>query len=486
MSKKRVVQILTLLFISVMALKGDYNSTNIQIGDLNHEGKTDHQNDAVIDQYIQEEMQKRHIPGLSLAVVQNGALIYEKGYGLANVENNVPVTTESVFLLASITKQFTATAIMMLVEEKKISLDDPINKFLPSPPDKWKGITIRHLLTHTSGLTAGCPYSFRDERVSITRQYEYAQNYSIDFIPGDEWQYSDEGYFLLGMIIERVSGQKYADFLSERIFGPLEMTNTKVVDWDKILEHRVQNYTLNSGQLEHMPCNLQIELPSYFGIFSTVNDLAKWDKALYTEKLLTQSSLNQMWTPVKLNNGTSVPYGFGWAIDEQNGHRYVDHCGGTGTEITRYIDDKLTVIVLTNLGSPTPETSEVKSWGLTKKVARFYIPALAYSSIKDTDPNITATVTFFVKNMDRPTMWENDFEYLFSPTLWNTLKAKEPQLIVDAKSFGDFISIDLVEKKSVDDLERFRYRATYKNVTVLWTVKFNKDLKIIDILGEDE
>jgi CubicO group peptidase (beta-lactamase class C family) len=335
-------------------------------------------------------------------------------------------------------------------------------------------------------LTAGCPYSFRDERVSTIRQYEYAQNYPVDFIPGDEWQYSDEGYFLLGMIIERVSGQKYADFLSERIFEPLEMTSTSVVDWDKILEHRVQNYTLYSGQLEHLSCNLQIELPSYFGMFSTVNDLAKWDKALYTEKLLTQSSLNQMWTPVKLNNGTSVPYGFGWAIDEQNGHRYVDHCGGTGTEITRYIDDKLTVIVLTNLGSPTPETSKVNSWGLTKEVARLYIPELRYSPIKDTDPNVTATVTFFVKNMGNPTMWENDFEHLCSPTLWNVLKEKETQLIADAKSIGDFISIDLVEKKSINDSERFRYRATYKNVTVLWTVTFNKELKIIDIQGEDE
>jgi D-alanyl-D-alanine carboxypeptidase len=343
------------------------------------------------------------------------------------------------------------------------------------------------LLTHTAGFN-GCQYSFTNERVSETRQYEYANNSHLAFAPGDKWQYSDEGYVLLGMIIERVSGKKYADFLSERIFNPLGMKNTSVLDWDKILKHRVQNYTLSpsSDSLEYMPSNLQIELPSYFGIFSTVNDLAKWDKALYTDELLTQSSLNQMWTPAKLNDGTTIPYGFGWALGEQHGHRFVDHTGGTGTEITRYIDDKLTVIVLTNLGSLTSETSEVNSWGLTKKVAQFYIPGLVYSSIKDTDPTITTTVTYFVKNMGNPTMWKNDFERFFSPELWNTLKTNESQLIADAKSFGDFISIDLVEKKSIDDSELFRYRATYQNVTILWTVTFNKDLKIIDIQGDDE
>jgi CubicO group peptidase (beta-lactamase class C family) len=341
------------------------------------------------------------------------------------------------------------------------------------------------LLTHTAGFD-GCIYSFRDERVSETHQYEYAKNAHLDFAPGNKWQYSDEGYVLLGMIIERVSGKKYADFLSERIFEPLEMESTSVLDWDKILERRVQNYTLYFGRLEFMNRNLQVELPSSFGIFSTVIDLAKWDKALYTEKLLTQSSLNQMWTPAKLNNGTSVPYGFGWAIDEQKGHRYVDHAGDTGTEITRYIDDKLTVIVLTNLGSNGSETPEVNSWGLTKRIAQLYIPELRYSPIKDTDPNVTATVTLFVKNMDNPTMWENDFEHLFSPTLWNALKEKRTQLIAEAKSSGDFISIDLVESKSINDSERFRYRVTYKNATILLTVTFNKDLKIIDIQGEDE
>ncbi len=482
MSKRRVIQILTLLIISVMVLNGDYNNTNIQIGDSNRDGKTDHQNDEAVDQYIQERMQKRRIPGLAVAVVRNGVVIYAKGYGLADVENNVPVSTQSVFLIASITKQFTAAAIMMLVEEKKISLDDPINKFLSSPPDDWKSITIRHLLTHTAGF-GDCPYSFRNERVSTTRQYEYAKNDQVGFTPGDRWQYSDDGYFLLGMIIERVSGQKYADFLSERIFGPLEMTSTSVLDWDRILEHRVQTYTLapSSGHLDHLPCNLQIELPSYFGIFSTVNDLAKWDKALYTEKLLTQSSLNQMWTQMKLNDGTSVPYGLGWEVGEQHGHRYVDDRGGTGTEITRYIDDKLTIIVLTNLGGDT-----VNSWGLTSKIAQLYIPELRYSSIKDTDPNVTMTVTLFVKNMDNPTMWENDFERLFSPALWNILKGKEAQLIADAKSFGDFTTIELVEKKSTNDSEQFRYRATYKNAKLLWTVTFDKDFKIIDIQGEGE
>jgi CubicO group peptidase (beta-lactamase class C family) len=288
------------------------------------------------------------------------------------------------------------------------------------------------------------------------------------------------------MIIERASGKKYADFLSERIFQPLGMESASVLDWNQPPEGVVQEYTLHSGRLEPIDRYLPIELPSSFGVFSTALDLARWDRALYAERLLTRSSLDQMWTPGRLNSGVPFPYGFGWAIDDQNGHRYVSHAGDTGTEITRYIDDKLTVIVLTNLGSPTPESSEVKSWGLTRKVARLYLPGLAYSPIKDTDPNITAAITFFVRNMDNPAMWDDGFEQLYSPALWRVLKAKEPQLVADAKSFGELVAIDLVEKRSADGSERFRYRATYKSATVVWTVSLDRDLKIIDILGEDE
>ena len=183
-----------------------------------------------IDEYIKVEMEKRRIPGLALAVIQHGAVIKMQGYGLANVELDVPVTPDTVFELASVTKQFTATAIMLLVEEGKVGLDDPIPHYLSNTPDAWQGITVRHLLTHTAGL-ASPETGFRalyagGARVNYTtaEMFEAATQDPMSFAPGERWQYSDVGYFLLGMILEKASGQHYRALVTERFFQPLGMT----------------------------------------------------------------------------------------------------------------------------------------------------------------------------------------------------------------------------------------------------------------------
>ncbi len=338
------------------------------------------QTDA-IDSYIQNEMRTRKIPGLALAVIKSSVAVKISGYGFANLELDVRATPDTVFELASVTKQFTATAIMALIEDGKIKVNDSITGYLPRSPEQWKAITIRHLLTHTAGLP-GLQEGFKALRgdggrlnLTTAQMFEAATKDSLSFPPGDQWQYSDVGYFLLGMIIEKAGGRKYGDFLTDRFFAPLSMTSTSALDQWAILKNRAAGYTLRDHEVVNIRRVTQVELASYGGVFSSVKDLVKWDNALATAKVVKPSSLEQMWTPVRLNSGGSYLYGFGWQLGEVRGHRMISHAGVTGTEYTRFPDDKLTVIVLTNLGARLSST-KVNAWGLTKGVAGRFIPDL--------------------------------------------------------------------------------------------------------------
>jgi CubicO group peptidase (beta-lactamase class C family) len=334
----------------------------------------------LIDDYIRIEMKKRQIPGLALVVIRDNQVTKMKGFGFANLEHDVPVNPNTVFELASITKQFTAAAVMTLVERGTIRVEDSIAQHLSASPEHWNAITIRHLLTHTSGLP-DLENGFQALKGGMRLDYTTAQlfgaarNDVMSFAPGERWQYSDVGYFLLGMIIEKASGRKYRDFLATQFFERLGTASTSVLDQWTVLKNRAAGYTLRNGQIVNIRRVAQVELPSHYGIFSSVRDLARWDNALAAGKVVNQPSLKQMWTPVQLNGGASVPYGFGWSIAERQGHRMIMHSGITGVEYTRYPDDKLTVIVLTNLGNRINET-EVNSWGLTKGVAARLIPVL--------------------------------------------------------------------------------------------------------------
>jgi CubicO group peptidase (beta-lactamase class C family) len=329
---------------------------------------------ATTDEYLQAEMKKRRIPGLALAVVKNGEVVKVQGYGLANLEHDAPVTPETVFELASVTKQFTATAIMRLSEQGKLKLDDPINKYLPDAPSKWNGITIRHLLTHTGGIVS-LEQGFADlsgkTEVSTEELFRSVAKDPLSFAPGERHQYSDAGYFLLGMIIEKVSGQRYRHFLREQFFNSLAMTATSILDQWAIIKHRAAGYMLRNGELINIRRIRQNELPSHFGVLTNVRDLARWDIALAAGKVVSEASLQAMWTPAQLNHGQTYPYGFGWEIERMGDHRLITHSGVTGTEYTRLPDDHLTVIILSNLGYRGLDM--VKAWGLTKGVARRYL-----------------------------------------------------------------------------------------------------------------
>ena len=326
-----------------------------------------------VDEFIRSEMEKQRIPGLAVAVVRNGEIVKAQGFGLANVEHNVPVKPETIFQSGSVGKQFTAMAVMILVEEGKLNLDDKISKYFEGTPETWKEITVRHLLTHTAGTT-DYPRDF-DFRKDYTEGelLKRAMTIPLAFQPGEKWSYSNLGYVMLGILISKVSGKFYGDFLKERVFAPLGMTTARVINEADIIPNRAAGYRLDKGELKNQNWVSPVLNTTADGsLYFTVLDVAKWDAALYTEKLIKKASFDQMWSPVRLNSGKTHPYGFGWALGEYQGHRIREHGGawqGFTTFIARYIDDKLTIIVLTNRAGANPGK-------IAKGVAALYVPEL--------------------------------------------------------------------------------------------------------------
>ena len=328
-----------------------------------------------VDQYLQSEMKAQQIPGVSVAVMKNGEIIFAKGYGFANVEHQVPVKPETIFQSGSMGKQFTATAVLLLMEEGKLALDDNISKYFPETPEAWRNITIRHLLTHTSGMT-DYPEGF-DFRRDYTEDelYQRAKTIPLAFQPGEKWSYSNIGFVMLGILIHKVSGKFYGDFLQERVFKPLDMSTARVISEADIVPNRAAGYRLdNKGQLKNQNwVSPTLNTTADGALYLNVYDMAKWDAALYTEKILKRSSLEQMWTPVKLNNGKTHPYGFGWALGEVKGHRYVQHGGawqGFKSQIMRYVDDKFTIVLFAN-------QTRANQSKLAQGVAAIFNPELA-------------------------------------------------------------------------------------------------------------
>jgi CubicO group peptidase (beta-lactamase class C family) len=323
------------------------------------------------------KIERQKIPGLALLVSRNGEPIRAEGYGLANVELNVPGKPETIFQSGSVGKQFTATAVMMLVEAGKIGLDDPLSKYFSQVPTWWKQVTVRELLSHTAGFT------------DYPKDFDLQRNYTEDqllkiveaippaYTPGTSWSYSNLGCLTLGILIHRVTGEFYGDFLKQRIFKPFNMSTARTINEADIIPNRSSGYRLVDGHLKNQEwVSPTVNTTADGSLYFSIMDLAKWDAALYAGKVLNNSSLQQMWTVTTLQDGkqNSGHYGFGWFIESRNGRRVVEHEGqwqGFETQISRYLDDGLTVVVLTNLGSAKPQriADDVAAISLAKRPA---------------------------------------------------------------------------------------------------------------------
>ena len=322
------------------------------------------------DDFVAAQMRSQKIPGLSLAIIKDGKIVKVQGYGLADVKGKVAATPETIYDIASVSKPLVATGVMLLVQEGVLSIDDPITKHLEDMPASWRAITIRHLLTHTSGLVRDAPgyQQYRDREDSEVIKSAYSL--PLRFAPGEKWEYSNAGFSPLARIITKVTGRPWTEYLAEKIFKPAGMTSTHPLN-TKTPPDRARGYADNDTLKE---ADYRRALLPAGGFLSTVIDLAKFDALLERDGFLTEATRRQMWTPVTLNNGTTYPYGLGWELDAQGsvkGRRVVRHGGsviGFRSEFARFVDDRLTIILLMNL-------HDVDWQSIVRGVAAAYLPS---------------------------------------------------------------------------------------------------------------
>jgi CubicO group peptidase (beta-lactamase class C family) len=301
-------------------------------------------------------------PGCALAVVHNGQIVYKKGYGMANLELDVPMSPESVFYIGSVSKQFVAFCVALLAEQGKLSLDDDIRKYLPEIPDYGWAITIRHLLHHTGGIRdylelesiAGIPFGMYHEHDAlnlILRQKE------LNFRPGEDNSYSNSGYFLLGVIVKRVSEKSLREFAEENIFKPLNMKNSRFHDdYTELIKKRASGY-YEREKGEYRNFISTFDCVGSGGLFTSVEDLFLWDQNFYHHKAGGKEVMNQMHTRGVLNDGTKLDYAFGLVIGDYRGLNTVEHGGSLGgyrADLLRFPDQRFSVILLSNLSSFQP------------------------------------------------------------------------------------------------------------------------------------
>lgn len=425
-------------------------------------------------------MQEQHIPGLSVAVVKEGRIVLAKGYGWANVESKVAATPETVYPLASLTKQFTATAIMLLVQDGKLGLDDKISRYLDYTPPNWKDVTIRQLLTHSSGIK-----DYLNEMNSSTRNGTNPEEIvagigqmPLNFTPGSQAFYSNTGYLVLGIIIKRASGKSYDEFLAERVFKPLGMRQTRRDSPDDIILNRAAGYVWWGNKLHNSPyVHPTLYDNADAGLISSVTDLARWDAALYRNNLLTDSSRAQMGSPVKLSDGVTRAYGFGWLLEEVNGHKLLYHNGNrvdTSTFIGRFVDDKLTVIVLTNLSDANPTR-------IGRYIAGLYLPALkpaANQAIADTEPQITDLVQMVLLKIQAGTVTAD----AFTPEMWSGFQPNALRYVQNLlTTAGALKSITLLARKEESRGRTYRYRVVCGDTSFSIECLLTKDNKISEM-----
>lgn len=448
--------------------------------------RSDRSAEVKIDRFVKQEMLAHQIPGVSLAILRRGKVVLLKSYGLANVEHHVPVKPSTIFQSGSIGKQFTAAAVMILAQENKLSLDDKISKYFPDAPSSWQDITILHLLTHTSGLGDYPP------EIDLRRDYtedEYFASFKkapLDFAPGSSWNYSNVGYVTLGILIRKVTGQYYGDFLQERIFKPLGMNTARVISEADIVPNRAAGYRLVNGQLKNQAwVSPSTNSTADGALYVSILDLAKWDAALYTDRPLTNSSREKIWTPAKLTDGSTKDYGFGWHLANLHGRRVVFHGGawqGFKSFIVRFLDTELTLIFLAN-------SWETRDFKFARGLAAGFYPAFALPDVKtipDTEPKITSLMRRALMGVVLGKIDEQLFTADGAAAIQGD-RGKQIRQSLNAFSLPVAIihSSELVEQRTENNVRVYRYLLTDIGRSLMLTIKLTQDDKVSSIEVED-
>jgi D-alanyl-D-alanine carboxypeptidase len=309
-----------------------------------------------IDAVVQEFMQTPGAVALSVAVAVGDEMLYERTPGFADLEFDVPADAETMFRIGSITKQFTAAAIVRLAEQGELAIDDPLTQFLPDYPTHGHEITLRHLLTHTAGVpnyTALGPawYSVAARELPDEELVALWKDRPLDFEPGERWSYSNSGYYLLGMVITKVSGQPYADYLQKEFFEPLHLTRTRYDSNGEVLRNRAQGYGWEDERFWNDRLIGMSQPGAAGGLISTAGDLVRWQRALVTGKVVRPESYEEMTLPYLLNGGGETTYGLGLSLEDRGGRRCISHGGGIfgfNSFLAWFPDEGLSVAVISN------------------------------------------------------------------------------------------------------------------------------------------
>jgi D-alanyl-D-alanine carboxypeptidase len=439
-----------------------------------------------VDDYLTAEIRDRHIPGLALAIVRDGHIEKLAAYGLANVELNVPASPQTVFQIQSVTKTFTSTAILMLCEEGKLALDDPIAKHLDGTPDSWKSITLRHLLSHTSGIKDFINEPTASIRLDVSEQdvLRATAPRALNFEPGEKYAYSNTNYHLLAMVIRKITGKSYGDFLKERIFAPLAMNDTRVQSLREVIPNRAAGYQWAGERLRNGDFVAESILAyGGGGVISTASDMAKWAVALDEGKVLKKETMDMAWTGAKFNDGKKSGYGLGWGVGLANGHRYVGHSGSHATgftsNIVRYRDDGLTVVVLTNAGHANPSK-------IAQHVAGIYLPALApkevANAIEDKEPKVTALLREVGEGIRAGKLEEAKF----TPAMWAALAPQIKDLQAASRQDGELKTVELLARWEEGGQKLYRYRMARTRRNHLVTLVLDKEGRVAGLWAEEE
>lgn len=445
-----------------------------------------------VDDYVKEQIKKRQIPGLSIAIIRDGKVVKAQGYGLANLELNVPATKDTVFEIGSISKQLAAEAVMFLVEDGKLDLDEPINNLLPkNAPDAWRRITVRNLLNHTSGLkdwTEIKEFSYRRE-YTAEEFIDLMKAFPLNFQPNENWAYSNSNFPLLGFIVERVSGRPYEDFVAEKILKPLNLPSIRFRHQEQIVPNRANGYTLKDNIWQNgEPFRPRIIAPNG-GVMASSLDLAKWFEAVLQGRLLKKSTVEQMLKSTRLSNGKSVAHGFALFKDTFNGHTMIFHhgstVGGFGSVVRHYPKDNLTLAIMGNL--------EDGGWGpelISRRVANFYIPGVFIGGLaeaEDPDPELTKKLLGALREIAEA----KDSEMLtesFGKRINQNFREEIAKNLKTFKSFAYLAKEEIGTEHFVLDstlTQAAHYKLVTGNRTVFYTFRLNKEGKVALILPDE-
>jgi D-alanyl-D-alanine carboxypeptidase len=401
-----------------------------------------------LDDRVRGIMERQHIPGMAVVVIKDGLVLELKGYGVTDTTGKQPVSPDTKFPIGSITKPFTAMAIMMLVEEGRVDLDKPISQYLSDLPPEWQPLTLRQLLSHTAGLSEDYAW----QKIRQPQDLISAGKPNLDFPPGEAESYSNTGFFLAGLVIEKVSNQPYEDFVRDRIFVPLGMNQTqaKIKSVPNLATGYIWRDRFVRVDTEKDPI-AQVAY-SAGSIMSTASDMAKWVQALDRGKLLSPSSYQQLWTGSTLRNGRNTGNGLGWFVGSFNGHPYTHHDGnvaGYSSGLYRYPNDRLSVIVLMNNGNASGQL-------IATAIAGVYEPNLSLTELRtkpDPNPEFTKRFLSLLRGNDRILPFASEFQL--------SLKTKRGQFLQSyIRSFREIKGLEFLYRDNKDGNTTYCYRTS--------------------------